>query len=152
MINILIFFVMFVFIDIENENTGESFTPINECTSKNILLIFSNNIIAITPYLVPVIGAGKFLLDIYLTVSSIKEFLLNNSFETFLILFAPHVLIEFYAMTICCFISWKLINDFLFSFITKINFKEYIYLLILPTILLFVAAVIEVSERCMVFD
>ncbi|MEC0271571.1 hypothetical protein [Peribacillus frigoritolerans] len=117
----------------------------------NVLIIFSNNFIAIFSYLIPVIGAGKFLLDIFITVSSIKVFLLNHSTSELFFLFLPHFFIEFYVMSIWLYLSWALFNVF-FKKSSEKNYKSYFYLIFLSIVLLFLGALIEVSEGSFFFD
>ncbi|MEW9501927.1 hypothetical protein [Jeotgalibacillus marinus] len=112
--------------------------------------IFINNFIAVIPYVIPILGAGKFLLDIYITTFSVKVFLTNNEAVDLIQLFLPHFFVEFYAMTIWVYLSWLLFRTFIIKNKNNENkdkHKHIFVLIILSLILLLVSAIIETAER-----
>ncbi|QKE71300.1 hypothetical protein HPK19_00100 [Arthrobacter citreus] len=116
------------------------------CKPENVYKIFSNNLLAVIFYIIPILGVGKILLDIYITVGSLKIYLLQYNFENTLFLFLPHFFFELYAMTIWVYMSWVLFRDI---FIEKeLNYTHYIRLIFFSIVLLIISATIEATEGC----
>lgn len=152
LINILIFSILFLSINDGEVLEGSSLEMFKNQGSifHDIKKIFINNLIAVIPYIIPVIGAGKFLLDIYITAFSIKFFLTDNPVSDILFLFIPHFFLEFYAMTIWFYFSFFLFRKFVIKKRTTRNRKEnkhMLILLIISVILLLMSAMIEIFER-----
>lgn len=112
--------------------------------------IFINNFIAVIPYVIPILGYGKFLLDIYITTFSVKVFLTQNEAIHLFQLFLPHFFIEFYAMTIWVYLSWLLFRTCIMKDKkneNKYKYKHIFVLVILSLALLLISAMIETAER-----
>ncbi|NHC21528.1 hypothetical protein G6554_25400 [Bacillus sp. MM2020_4] len=145
---LFLFILLFIFVDVPTNSNSATATVYKNvaCKPENVLKIFSNNLMAVIFYVIPVLGFGKLLLDLYITVGSLKAYILHNNFENTLFLFFPHFLFELYAMTIWVCMSWILFRDF---FIKKeIHHKNYIKLILLSIVLLIISASIEATERC----
>lgn len=111
---------------------------------RKIILIFKNNLLSTLFYLIPGIGTGKFMFDVYLTAISIKSFIYENSIKEFITLFIPHFIFEFYAININIYISYSIIKDLITNKSHTINI--HFYLLLTSTSLLLIAAIIEAFE------
>lgn len=152
LINILIF-LCFIFL-ISDKVIPEN-THLEEFDGQGNFLhdvreIFINNFIAVIPYVIPILGAGKFLLDIYITTFSVKVFLTHNEAVDLIQLFLPHFFMEFYAMTIWVYLSWLLFRTFIIkdkNNENKDNQKHIFVLVILSITILLVSAIIETAER-----
>ena len=150
-LNIIIFLSFFLILDVDKEDTNVVPYGLRNTFFSNVLIIFINNFMAIFFYLIPVIGAGKFLLDVFITVCSIKVFMLNHSASDLIFLFLPHFFIEFYVMSIWLYLSWELFNVF-FNKSSERYDKNFFYLILLSILLLFFSAIIEVLEGSFFFD
>lgn len=148
---ILISFSVFSNIDVTSENEVTHFEETGSFIG-DIGKIFLNNLKAIVIYIIPVLGFGKFLLDILITAVSIKVFLYHSSFWELAKLFLPHFLFEFYAMIIWVFLSWMLFKDFLLKSNEKTSGKNYVLLISFSILLLLLAAFIEIVERRIFID
>ncbi|MEH7455539.1 stage II sporulation protein M, partial [Gottfriedia acidiceleris] len=116
------------------------------CKPENVFKIFSNNLMAVIFYIIPILGVGKLLIDLYITVGSLKIYILQYNFENTLFLFFPHFLFELYAMTIWVYMSWVLFRDIFIE--KKLNYTNYIKLIFFSIVLLIISATIEATERC----
>lgn len=143
-ISLFILFLILVHVP-SNINPASVYKNIS-CKPKNVFEIFSNNLLAVIFYIIPILGVGKLLLDLYITVGSLKIYLLQYNFVNTFFLFFPHFLFELYAMTIWVYMSWVLFRDI---FIEKeLNFTNYIKLIFFSIVLLIISATIEAAERC----
>ncbi|GEK35646.1 hypothetical protein [Kurthia sibirica] len=110
----IILIVIFLFV-VQVNLDSEMKIPYNveQSIYLNILSILTNNLLAVSSYIVPILGFGKFILDIYITVYSIKVFIIDNRLIDFFVLFIPHFFFEFYAMNIIVFLFFASIIEVL---------------------------------------
>lgn len=152
LINIVIFlcFIFLINDKVILENTPSMVLDEQENFLHDVRKIFINNLIAVIPYVIPILGAGKFLLDIYITTFSVKVFLTDNEAIKLFQLFLPHFFMEFYAMTIWVYLSWLLFRAFIIkdkNNESKDQYKHIFFGVILSLTLLLVSAIIETTER-----
>lgn len=143
--NIIIFSLFCFSVSLPKKDIKVIPYTVNSSTFYNVLELFYNNIIATLPYLIPVLGFGKFLLDMYITAVSVKMFIIEEPLIDFLTLFTPHFLFELYGMTLIIYISISLFKNVIFG--KKIRIKKIILLYGFSVFLLFIASLIEVLER-----
>lgn len=143
---ICLFILFLILVDVPSNINSDSVYKNIACKPENVFKIFSNNLMAVIFYIIPILGVGKLLIDLYITVGSLKIYILQYNFENTLFLFLPHFLFELYAMTIWVYMSWVLFRDI---FIEKeLNFTNYIKLIFFSIFLLIISAAIEATERC----